>query len=132
MKIKKSWFVQISPADLSVGLLLLHGHLGGQLVVAADPEDLAAPGGLVAAGVVQPHHPGVARREGVDLEVFVTALQVHACPNPAANISRISTTPPQGVLDIISNLTKGDNEINFKLNRRNFVDIFTSLTPYLC
>ena len=44
MKIKKSWFVQISPADLSVGLLLLHGHLGGQLVVAADPEDLAAPG----------------------------------------------------------------------------------------
>ena len=39
-------------ADLSVGLLLLHGHLGGQLVVAADAEDLAAPGGLVAAGVV--------------------------------------------------------------------------------
>ena len=35
--------------------------------------------------------------------------------------------PPQGVLDIISNLTKGDNEINFKLNRRNFVDIFTSV-----
>ena len=130
MKIKKSWFVQISLADLSVGLLLLHGHLGGQLVVAADPEDLAAPGGLVAAGVVQPHHPGVARREGVDLEVFVTALQVHACPNPAANISRIY--PPQGVLDIISNLTKGDNKINFKLNRRNFVDIFTCLTPYLC
>ena len=76
-------------ADLSVGLLLLHGHLGGQLVVAADAEDLAAPGGLVAAGVVESHHPGVATSEGVDLEVFVTALQVHACPNPEAKISRI-------------------------------------------
>ena len=48
--------------------------------------DLSALRGLVAAGVVQPHHPGVLDVELGDLEVRVAGLETDAPPNPV-NIS---------------------------------------------
>ena len=44
--------------------------------------DLSALRGLVAAGVVQPHHPGVLDVELGDLEVRVAGLETDAPPNP--------------------------------------------------
>ena len=39
--------------------------------------------GLVAAGVIEPHHPGLAGAEVVNFEVGIAALETHALARPA-------------------------------------------------
>ena len=33
--------------------------------------------GLVTAGIIEPHHPGLAGAEGVNFEIRIAALQTH-------------------------------------------------------
>ena len=43
---------------------------------------LSALGGLVAAGIIEAHHPGISGSEIVDLEIGIAALQTHTETTP--------------------------------------------------
>ncbi len=55
-------------------------------------SDLSSFWGLVAAGVVETHHPGVTEGQLEDLEVGIALLQGHALPQPGHIINHQSSS----------------------------------------